>query len=114
MRTTHCQRPAIDCARWNVRSFRDDLLADFFVDSWNADKDRWLHLRERLSQLGKVRTIRKRDSAIEQREVHVPSRHVREREKRNTDLMLVPKAKGFHRTSNVRGHVAVCEHRSLR
>ena len=67
-----------------------------------------------LRQLRNVGTIRQHHSAVEQREVHVPRGHMGKWQKRYAHLIVFSEVKCLHRTRDVRRHVPVGQHRSLR
>jgi hypothetical protein len=59
----------------------DHLLADLLVHTGYSNEDIRLHFLQSLRQIREVRAVRQRYAAVEQREIHVPGRDMRKRQK---------------------------------
>ncbi len=101
MGASHRERPAIDRAFREACSLEDHLLANLLVHARHSDKDVGLHFRQGLHQLRNVRTIGQRHPEVEQREIHVPRGHMRERQKRHAHFFFRSEAECFHRTRDI-------------
>ena len=113
MNPSHIERPAVNRTFGESLRFLLYLGVNLFVDARHRDENSRPHFQKKLRQLFEVRTVSQRNATIEQRDVRMSRRHMRQRQKGNANVASM-NVETVQRIQHVRSQVAVRQLHSFR